>query len=76
MGDEGDGAAGKSGGELLARREAGCGLKGEERSNWDANEGVERVPDEVEGGNFVDEKINAEENESGGDDAPVRQQME
>src|SRR5208282_4982617 len=76
VGDECNSAAGKSGGKLLARREASCGLKRKERGEGDANKSVERVPDEVEGGDFVDEEIDAEENESGGDDAPVRQKME
>ena len=34
------------------------------------------VPDKIEGGNLVDEEIDSEENESRGDDAPVRQQMQ
>ena len=55
---------------------AGRGLKGEQRGDGDADECVQRVPDEIEGGNFVDEEIDAEENESGGDDAPVGQEMQ
>ena len=76
MGDERDGATCESGGELLRGRETGCGLKGEERSDRDADECVERVPDEIERGDFVYEEVDAEENESGGDDAPVGQEME
>ena len=72
VGDECDGATGESGGELLGGREAGCGLKGEERGDGDADESVERVPDKIECGDFVYEEIDAEENERGGDDAPVR----
>jgi len=74
--DECDGAAGESGGELLDRREAGSGLKGEERGDGDADESVERIPDEIESGDFVDEEVDAEENEGGGDDAPVGEEME
>jgi hypothetical protein len=75
VGDEGDGAAGEGREELLRGREAGCGLKGEQCSDRDADEGVKRVPDEVERGDFVDEEVNAEENESGRDDAPIGKQM-
>ncbi|MEI9968618.1 MAG: hypothetical protein WDM87_08355 [Terracidiphilus sp.] len=71
MSDEGDGTAGEGGGELLGGRETGCGLKGEERGDRNADESVQRVPDEIERGDFVDEKVDAEEDERGGDDSPV-----
>jgi hypothetical protein len=76
VGDEGDGAAGESGDKLLGGSEAGGGLKSEQRGDGDADESVQRVPDEVECRDFVDEEIDAEENESGGDDAPVGQQVQ
>ena len=73
--DEGDGAAGKCSGQLLARCERRSGLKGEQRGEGYADESVQRVPDEIERGNFVDEKTDAEEDESSNDDAPVRKKM-
>jgi len=73
--NEGDGAARESGGKLFGGRERCSGLKSEERGEGDADESVERVPDEVEGGDLVDKETDAEEDESGGDDTPVGEEM-
>ncbi len=74
--DEGDSASGKRGGKLLGGREGCRGLIREERGDRNADEGVERVPDEVEGGDLVGEELDGEEREAGGDDAPVGEQVE
>jgi len=61
VGGHGDGSAGERGGQLFKGREAGGGLKGEERGDGDADEGVECVPEEVKGGDFVGEELQGEE---------------
>ena len=76
VGGEGDGGSEKCGEKLLAGSELGSGAVGEQGGHRDANEGVERGPDEIEGGDFVGEEFDGEERGAGGDHGPGFEELE
>lgn len=49
---------------------------GEESGDGDANEGVERVPDEIEGWNLVSEEFDDEEGDAGADNDPALKRLQ
>jgi hypothetical protein len=63
-----DGGTGGCGEELHLRGELVSGLIGEKCGDWDADERVGGVPDEIEGGDFVGEELDREEEAGYGDD--------
>jgi hypothetical protein len=54
--------------ELQLGREMGAGRKGEERGGGYSNERVEGVPDQVDTGNLIGDKLTREEHGGGCDD--------
>jgi hypothetical protein len=61
VGGEGDGSAERGGEYLHLRGELGAGLVGDKRGDRDADEGVEDIPEEIEGGELVGEELDEEE---------------
>ena len=61
MGGEGDDGAECGGENLHLRAELRTGLVGDERSDGDADDGVEEIPDDVEPGDLVGEELDSEE---------------
>ena len=60
VGGECDSGSEKRGDELLGGSELRGGAIGEQRGDGDADEGVERAPEKVEGGDFVGEELDSE----------------
>jgi hypothetical protein len=54
----------------------GRGRKRQQSGDGNADERVQRVPDEVEGGNFICEEFDGEQREGGADDPPVGDEMQ
>lgn len=76
MSDECDSRPEKSCEKLVFWGElAGCAI-GEESGDGDANEGVECIPDEVEGRNLVGEEFNDEKDNAGSDDDPALERLQ
>ena len=59
--DEGDGGSQESREQLVLRGELAGRAVSEESSHGDADEGMKRVPDEVEGGDLVSEELDGEQ---------------
>ena len=76
MGGKGDGGTEKSGEELLAGSELCGGAVGEQGGDRNADEGVQRGPDEIEGGDFVGEEFDGEECGAGGDYGPGFEELQ
>ena len=76
MGNEGDGGAQQRGQQLMLRGKLASRLVGEESRDGNADEGVQRVPDKIEGRNFVGEEFDDEERYAGGDDWPACQELQ
>ena len=76
VGEKRDAGAGGGGEQLHAGREVVGGLVGDEGGDGDANEGVEGVPDEIEGGDLVDDELGGEEQAGGDEDPGVREGVE
>ena len=74
VGDEGDAGAEQRGHQLVRGRKLGGGLVGQQSGDRDANEGVQSVPDQVEGWDLVSEEFEGEECEAGDDDGPSGEQ--
>ena len=74
VGDKGDPGAEQRRHQLVRGRKLGGGLVGQQSGDWDADEGVEGVPEQVEGGDFVGEEFEGEEREAGDDDGPSGEQ--
>ena len=70
VGDQGDGCSQQCGQQLVLRRKLAGRLVGEESGDGDADEGVQGVPDQVEGGDLVGEEFDDEERDAGGDYGP------
>ena len=51
-------------------------MVGDERRDGDADEGVERAPEKIEGGDFVGEEFDGEEACAGGDDGPGFEELQ
>lgn len=73
---ESDGGAEQSREKLLLRSECRRGAPGEERGDRNTDEGMEGVPDEVEGRDFVGKELDGEEGDAGSNDPPIRDRME
>lgn len=76
VGDRGEEAAGTRGQELQAGREVGAGGVGEKGGGWDADDGVERVPDEIDAGDLVGDELAGEEEGCGGEDPGMAEGFE
>ena len=74
MGDEGYECTQQCGQELVRGRELGGCLVGQQSGYGDADEGVQGVPEQIEGGDFVGEELDDEQGQAGGDYGPSRQQ--
>ena len=75
VGGEGDGCTEEGGNELFLRRERGGGAPCDESGDRYADEGMERVPDEIEGGDFVGEELDGEEGGAGSYYPPTGEEM-
>jgi len=75
VGCEGDGCTEKGGNELFLRRQRGGGTPRDESGDRYADEGMERVPDEIEGRDFVGEEFDCEECGAGSDYPPAGEEM-
>jgi len=76
VGNQGYGGSEERGQELVLGGKLGGGLVGEESGDGDADESVQGVPDEVEGGDFVGEELDDEERGAGDDDRPSVEQLQ
>ncbi len=76
VGDEGDGGSEKCGQQLVLGRKLGRGAVGEESGDRDADESVQGIPDEIEGGDFVGEEFEDEERGTGGNDGPGGEELQ
>ena len=63
MCSECDQAAGDGGQQLSFGRKLGGGSIGDEGRDGDADKSMQRIPEEVEGGDFVGEKFDAKKRE-------------
>ena len=76
MGDECDCGSKESCEKLVFRRELGSRTIGKKPSNWYADEGMERVPDEIERRNLVGEEFDDEQGRADADDGPSCKKLE
>jgi len=76
VGGESDGSACRCCGELLPWLQRGGGLICDECCHRHANEGVQRIPDQIEGGYFVGEEFKREECGTCADDPPIAEEMQ
>ena len=70
MRGQGDDSPGNGGHHLRFGREVRGGAVGEIGSDGNADEGVQGVPDEIEGRNFVGKELDDKQDERGGNDRP------
>ncbi len=76
VGGKGDSASENRGHDLDVGRQASAGVISEQGGDGDANEGVQCVPDEVEGGNFVGKEFDGKECETNSDYPPGFNQVQ
>jgi hypothetical protein len=76
MCSQGDQAAGECSYKLLGGRQSGRGAIGEERGDRNADKRMQRIPDQVEGGNLIGEKLDREERAAAGNHIPTRQKLQ
>ena len=74
--DGGDEASGDGDQQLLRGREVRAGGVGHQRGGGDADEGVQRVPEEVEAGDLVGEEFGQEEQAADADDPRIGQRTQ
>jgi len=76
VGGERDDGSQKRGQQLLGGSELGGGAVGQQGGDRDEDEGVERAPDQVEGGDLIGEEFDGEQRSAGGDDGPAFQELQ
>src|SRR5580704_3984233 len=76
MGGEGYGCAQQCGQELVFGRKLAGRLVGEQSGDGNADESVQGVPEQVEGGNLVGEEFDDKEHDARGDYRPGLEQVQ
>lgn len=76
MRDESNCGSPNRGEQLHLRRQVGCSLIGEQGSNRQPNECVQRVPDQVQAGDFISDELNSEHRSAGADHPPITKSLE
>lgn len=76
VGDECNGCTDDGGEDLHLRRELRAGMIGQESGEWDSDESVDGIPNEVEARDFVGHELNGEQGSAGDEDPEMSERLQ